>query len=661
MESPKQLKDKGNVFFSSKNYTQAIECYSQAIEELIAYKIQDNLFLSVVYCNRSACYIYLNDFQNSEVDARKCLYLDPSNFKAKFRLGVSFIEQNKKHDEALLIFEELSKVEEYAKLLGKQLIDIECKTRVMISQQKGQYNIMEIPFEPSLQESEHLQEYFGNIYIKSCELKDKGRGIFLSKDVVAGELILVEKVFAFVTDDGKSMSIPEDEKVIRNEKLKSKLKTNIKSLIKDDINKVKMSYLYCSQPKDGELKIPDISIYYASYNDNRSNLNTNHSMFTEEDYDQYLDDVIKFNTFDFEFVINPDNSVRESIIKTLNFLTSDYGSNRKDVQIPKPCTKLQKLLLYYDNISKELSGSVEGASSNETAIVDKTSYEVYIEGTGSTFRFYKKSNDKDYNKSRNLGSTPSVNMNENIVTDILTELRSNVDISFEDLCEQIVTESIRLNEVNSSDILGCTPLHYAVMTSNLPLTIKLLQIPDIDVNKQDKLGFTALHYASGQYFHKDILTLLGTHSRININLVTYQYLTPLYLAATSYNIKAMFILLKAGANPLIGHPYSLFTPSPLMYALENDYKQHLKMYEVAGYMVSKLGNLITYNKKGLGLFLVTSFFNHANSETDVNTVRLFIGQYIFVYADQNMKAGTELLISYSKNLESLNSNWGIQE
>lgn len=119
-----ELKTKGNDLFSKKDYHGAIEYYSQAISKYDVNDTQDvenKILLSVLYCNRSACYIFLFDFQSSKENALHCLKLDPSNFKAKYRLAVSSYELDEYHSLSLQLFDELNNDVVAVKQLGASL------------------------------------------------------------------------------------------------------------------------------------------------------------------------------------------------------------------------------------------------------------------------------------------------------------------------------------------------------------------------------------------------------------------------------------------------------------------------------------------------------------------------------------------------------------
>lgn len=71
--SVEQWKNKGNAEFSKKNYSEAIKCYTKAIE-------LDNKN-PALFTNRSAAYAGLHEWQKSLSDAEKSISINPDWIK----------------------------------------------------------------------------------------------------------------------------------------------------------------------------------------------------------------------------------------------------------------------------------------------------------------------------------------------------------------------------------------------------------------------------------------------------------------------------------------------------------------------------------------------------------------------------------------------------
>lgn len=77
---------KGNQAFARKQYSDAIDLYTEAIK-------RDQLN-HVYFSNRSASYAGLKDWESAATDAKECIRLDPNFIKGYYRLALAQIELN---------------------------------------------------------------------------------------------------------------------------------------------------------------------------------------------------------------------------------------------------------------------------------------------------------------------------------------------------------------------------------------------------------------------------------------------------------------------------------------------------------------------------------------------------------------------------------------
>ena len=96
METAASWKEKGNKFVQERQYAEALNCYSKAIE------LDAND--PILYSNRSAMYYNLNYFDNAIIDAEMAITLRPTYAKAYLRKG-NALEGLKKYKEALDSYE----------------------------------------------------------------------------------------------------------------------------------------------------------------------------------------------------------------------------------------------------------------------------------------------------------------------------------------------------------------------------------------------------------------------------------------------------------------------------------------------------------------------------------------------------------------------------
>ena len=92
METAKEWKEKGNALVKEKKYKEALDCYTKSIE------IDPND--PILYSNRSAMHLNLNEFDQALADAEKAISLKPEYAKAYLRKGKA-LEGLEKFDEAL--------------------------------------------------------------------------------------------------------------------------------------------------------------------------------------------------------------------------------------------------------------------------------------------------------------------------------------------------------------------------------------------------------------------------------------------------------------------------------------------------------------------------------------------------------------------------------
>ena len=97
METSKEWKDKGNALVKEKKYKEALDCYTKAIS------IDPND--PILYSNRSAMHLNLNEFDDAIKDADKAISLKPEYGKAYLRKGKA-LEGQLKPDEALKVYKE---------------------------------------------------------------------------------------------------------------------------------------------------------------------------------------------------------------------------------------------------------------------------------------------------------------------------------------------------------------------------------------------------------------------------------------------------------------------------------------------------------------------------------------------------------------------------
>ncbi|RGB42371.1 hypothetical protein C1646_635967 [Rhizophagus diaphanus] len=207
-----EFRCRGNDYFASKNYTAAIDEYSNGIK----LKPQNG----TLFANRAEAYLRLFQFRNALNDAEVVLRYEPSHLKAAYRKGKALCGL-KRYKEAIITLQDLhqslkvstdgsiSSIKQSTEQLLKhaEILDSENKN--------GQYDYISIINEycerakirkdskgndewvheggPRLDHADFLCKD-----IEICPIKGKGRGLIAKCDIPENTLLVVSKAFSIV-------------------------------------------------------------------------------------------------------------------------------------------------------------------------------------------------------------------------------------------------------------------------------------------------------------------------------------------------------------------------------------------------------------------------------------------------------------------------------
>ena len=80
-EMSEKLKERGNAFYKSRKYVEALDCYEQALHCAdVSHELQGKL-----HNNKAACFLQLEDFNQVIKETKLCLKFFPRNTKALYR------------------------------------------------------------------------------------------------------------------------------------------------------------------------------------------------------------------------------------------------------------------------------------------------------------------------------------------------------------------------------------------------------------------------------------------------------------------------------------------------------------------------------------------------------------------------------------------------
>ncbi|XP_045617227.2 protein unc-45 homolog B [Procambarus clarkii] len=179
-KTPQQLKEEGNEAYKNNDWGTAIEKYTQAIT--ISTEDRDS---SVLYKNRAAVYLKIEDFENTVKDCTRCLEITPKDPKALFRRAQAY--------ESLEQFEKA-----YADARALQFIDPKNKdVQEMLSRL---HKIVQDLIEEKTKTSGKVQQLFEILFDPGSE-KDKRETcannlVALAKERAGAELLLKQNILA---------------------------------------------------------------------------------------------------------------------------------------------------------------------------------------------------------------------------------------------------------------------------------------------------------------------------------------------------------------------------------------------------------------------------------------------------------------------------------
>lgn len=196
------LKEKGNKYFTLKQYFLAIYCYSQALNNFDSASNHSIELKFKLLCNRSLCFINIKKYSKALIDAENALKLDKSSIKAKFRV-ITALNYMGKYLQAMKTVKSIDKTKIKSNSILNKFISLEQEIVIRYREsmalfQNDKHEKIDFALYPSFADPvkwQNVSDYIGKIKVKYID-KYKGRGIVAAKNIKAGEIILVEKVFA---------------------------------------------------------------------------------------------------------------------------------------------------------------------------------------------------------------------------------------------------------------------------------------------------------------------------------------------------------------------------------------------------------------------------------------------------------------------------------
>lgn len=181
--------------------------------------------------------------------------------------------------------------------------NIKDQVEVAIDQKNGVYDYMTLPFNPDQQNE--VEDFYGPIEILFAE--GKGRGIFVTRDMFPGELLLVEKAFAFHKHTDAEVHLMDSTASLTEQGSQDFIHAEIKRIVNSNSKfNTKFSYLAHSL-KEPNTIIPDMEWFRTD----------TFPIQTSIASDSQIAGAIDTNVFTFSLTPEPSLTERIELSKTL--------------------------------------------------------------------------------------------------------------------------------------------------------------------------------------------------------------------------------------------------------------------------------------------------------------------------------------------------------
>ena len=246
------LKNEGNKAFERKEFEEALLLYDQALD----LKADDIKIIAVINSNKAACLLNLCRFEQALESAKIAITLDPSYLKARFRFNQALIELGR-FDEAIKEIKVLNQ-----NLSKKELEDLMKKIEKYKKNISGIFDWGELLQAYFEQKSVEIANYLNPKLIIQKSIIASGLGVFAKENLKKGELLVVEKSIAFISNreiaeyskkptinfDFKHSEINSIDRVLLKDKV-------LNLCLKDPFKKTEIFQLFTQKNIDDDINI----------------------------------------------------------------------------------------------------------------------------------------------------------------------------------------------------------------------------------------------------------------------------------------------------------------------------------------------------------------------------------------------------------------------
>ncbi|CAH2247975.1 SET and MYND domain-containing protein 4 [Pararge aegeria] len=202
-EKALQLKDEGNKAVQKGDWAKALQMYNQSMVYMPQKETEE---LSIIYANRSAALNHLQQYEDALTDIKRSLSMSyPRHLRYKvYERKARCLLVLKRNQEAVIAFQDTLSALDEANNLDKEkrmkmrtdaklMLEILHKGMVLAGNPKDPEPLKKIPPKPKLP-GKHSHQYPAAseaVQFEYCEAK--GRFATATKDIIPGEVLLVEK------------------------------------------------------------------------------------------------------------------------------------------------------------------------------------------------------------------------------------------------------------------------------------------------------------------------------------------------------------------------------------------------------------------------------------------------------------------------------------
>lgn len=261
----------GNLNFVLKKYKVAVLAYTKGIEQggnLIDLK-----------SNRSACYLALSKHKLALDDAESVLNIDDKHVKCIYR-KVTALFGMKLYEDAVSYLENI-KLESIPQNDRQVIVDLMTRGKLYVAQsENGDYPWCDLHITES--KYHDMADFTKTVVVKNSPMK--GRGLFATKTIKPGELILASKALAYLED-----MVPNANTGEQNSKLNQKLV----QILEENPEKCQELYRLYAGPELGFLAIePGVTSSVEFVDKQRIELIARYNRFSSQ---ETIDEMIKQN------------------------------------------------------------------------------------------------------------------------------------------------------------------------------------------------------------------------------------------------------------------------------------------------------------------------------------------------------------------------------